>query len=68
MSLQNMDTNYLPLNSFLHGTQMNWNVGSIGNQSTIWSKECTGEIKPFLSTYKVNTRHYMYVYIVITVY
>ena len=39
---------YLVLYSFLHGAEVNWNMGSIGNQASIRTEHSTREVKPLL--------------------
>ena len=39
---------YLPLNSLLHGSEMDRDVGGVGHQTSVWSKQCTREIQSLL--------------------
>ena len=39
---------YLPLDGLLHGSEMDRDMGSIGHQPSIWSKQCTREVQPLL--------------------
>lgn len=42
---------HLKSDGLRHGTQMHWEVGRIGDQGTIRTKECTGEVQALLDVH-----------------
>ena len=39
---------YLPLDGLLHGSEMDRDMGGVGYQTSVWSKQCTREIQSLL--------------------